>query len=67
MQATIHKILAGTATLKFSGLVQVGEHASSECHKQANAFFKAQEDSSTSPRDQEPSSSSATEMASSGQ
>ena len=47
--------MAGTATLKFSGLVQVGEHAASECHKQANAFFKAEEDSSTSPKDLEPS------------
>lgn len=64
----IHEILAGTVTLKFSGLVQVGEHASSECHRQqANAFFKAEEDSSPSPKDQEPSSSSATKMASSSQ
>lgn len=52
-QATIKEVLAGTATFKFSGLVQVGEHASSECHKQANAFFNAEEDSSPSPKDLE--------------
>ena len=66
-QAKIEEILAGTATLKFSGLVQIGEHASSECHKQANAFFKAEEDSSTSPKDLKPSPSSVAKKASSGQ
>ena len=66
-QATVKEILAGTATLKFSGLVQVGEHASSECHKQANAFFKAEEDSSPSPKDLELGPSSEAKKASSGQ
>ncbi|KAL9965534.1 hypothetical protein ACROYT_G029348 [Oculina patagonica] len=62
-QATIEDILAGTATLKFSGLVQVGEHASSECHKQAIAFFKAEEDASQPPK---PSPSSVARKASTG-
>ena len=66
-QATIKEILAGTEPLKFSGLVQVGEHASSECHKQANAFFKAEEESSPSPKDLELSPSSVAKKASSGQ
>ena len=41
-QASVDNILAGTASLQFSGLVQVEEHAVSECHKQAVDFFQAQ-------------------------
>lgn len=41
-QATVDNILAGTASLQFSGLVQVEEHAVSLCHKQAVDFFQAQ-------------------------
>ena len=63
-QAPVEDILAGTATLMFSGLVQVGEHASSECHKQAIAFVKAEEDASQPPK---PSPSSVAKKASTGQ
>ena len=46
-QASLDAIVAGTATLKFSGLVQVGEHADSESHRHAIKFFGAIEDTSS--------------------
>ena len=46
-QASVNAILRGTASLQFSGLVQVKEHADSECHKQAVDFFKAVDDTTT--------------------
>ena len=46
--------IAGAASLQFSGLVQVKEHADSECHKQAVDFSKVVDNTSnveTSDRD----------------
>ena len=41
-QASVNNILASTASLQFSGLVQVEEHAVSEWHKLAVDFFQTQ-------------------------
>lgn len=41
-QASVNNILASTASLQFSGLVQVEEHAVSEWHKLAVDFFRTQ-------------------------
>ena len=56
-QASIEEMLAGTATSQFVGLVQVAEHAASECHKQAIAFFEAEEDGFPSLKNLQPSPS----------
>ena len=39
-KATTDAILAGTADLEFSGLVQVKEHSTSRCHLEAYQFWK---------------------------
>ena len=39
-KATTEAILKGTAELAFSGLVQVQEHSSSKCHREACQFWK---------------------------
>ena len=50
-QASLDAIMAGTATLKFTGLMQVREHANSESHRHAMQFFAATDDTTNVLRD----------------
>lgn len=48
-KATTEAILRGTAELEFSGLVQVQEHSSSKCHREACQFWKRDKEPTTKP------------------
>ena len=64
-QATVDNILAGTASLQFSGLVQVEEHAVSLSHKQAVDFLQAQGTTTEKQQTSKKSSDKGTQLASS--
>ena len=66
-QAKIEEILAGTATLKFSGLVQKWRTCFLRMPQPGQFILKVEEDSSTSPKDLKPSPSSVAKKTSSGQ